>query len=163
MTDEVTPTTPTETPKKSKAPALRYESTTLSTPKKVDHLPSPVRTGGFGGGNQAADILAAFQAIEPSRGDWFLVAEKVANPGRFYDGLRGHGATVKVNRNGTTTAWKGDEQIEVPAYDVYAMVEPGDLKPWKKGKSGKQKAQEAMQEKGTAPAGTQERAAAPKK
>lgn len=132
--------------KKVKADALTYSSTTLKAPKAVDHLPSPVRGGGGAGGG-AKDIKEAFDAIEPHRGTWFMVAEKVGNPGRFYDGFRALGATVKVNRNGDTIALdKNGKEKSVPAFDVYAMVEEGDLKPWKK-PSAKTKSEKAASEK----------------
>lgn len=139
-----------EPAKTQKRDALHYTSTTLSKPKPVAQLPTPVRSGGGGGGQGSADIREAFQAIEPERGQWFLVAEKVANPGRFYDGFRGLGAQVKVNKNGKTTATDKDgKEVEVDGFDVYAMVPEGDLKPWKKG-SAKQKAQAKMQANGAA-------------
>lgn len=154
--------TATEETKVAKSPSLSYEGRALAKPKKVDVLPSPVRAGGGGGSAGAADILEAFKEIEPHRDQWFLVAEAVANPGRYYDGFRGQGCTVKVNRNGMTQAKdKGGAVVEVPAFDVYAMVPAGDIKPWKK-PSAKAKAQEKLaargaEERGERPAGTQPR------
>lgn len=121
--------------KKKAAPSLIYgDHTTLAKPKAVDHLPTPVRGGGDHGGGGAPDIVNAFKEIEPFRGKWFQVAETIPNPGRFYDGFRARGAQVKVNRVGVTKAHTRDgKEVEVPTFDVYAMVPEGPIKPWKKG------------------------------
>lgn len=124
---------PNGKPKKKTADALNYgDSTTLAKPKKVDTLPSVVRGGGGPGG--ASDIRRAFDAIVGERDEWFLVAEGVGNPGRFYDGFRALGASVKINRRGEVEAAdKAGVPVVVPAYDIFAMVPKGELKPHKKG------------------------------
>lgn len=128
--------------KKPAAPALNYAgSAAVAKPVKVDHVPGPARFGG--GGRTAADIAAAFKEIEPHRGDWFQVAENVGNPGRYYDGFRALGATVRIQKApGQGTALTPDgKTVSVDIYNIFAMVPEGELKPYKK-KSSKKTASE---------------------
>lgn len=141
------PAAATAKPRKKAAPALNYGgATAIEAPRKVAAPPGPVR--GFGGVGGAADIKAAFDKILPHRGDWFLVAENVPNPGRFYDGFRALGAMVKNTQTGKMVKVhdKDGKEVEVKGFDIFAMVPPGELKPVKKSKaSSKQQTQEKLQ------------------
>jgi hypothetical protein len=127
-----------ETKTATKAAPVQYESTALATPVKAD--PPAGRMSGGGGGRPAEDVIKAAQVLLANRDEWYLVAEKVANPGRFYDGFRGQGARVRVSKTGDTVTAKDaqGQQKELPTYNVYAMIPAGEVVPWKKGKSAEE-------------------------
>ena len=128
----------TDETKSEKAAPVRYESTALATPVKA--TPPVGRASGGGGGKPAEDIMRAAEVLLANRDEWYQVAAKVANPGRFYDGFRGQGAQVRVAKTGETTKVTDAKGVEkdVPTYDVFAMIPAGEVKPWKKGKTAEE-------------------------
>lgn len=100
----------------------------MATFTPVKATPPPARTAG-GTARPAEDILAAAQVLLKDRGQWYQVAAQVANPNRWFDALKAQGASVKTRRNGDTKVERDGQTVDRPAYDVFAMIPAGEIKP----------------------------------
>ena len=94
----------------------------------------PPARAGVAGGKPAEDVAKAFAIIEKDRNEWYLVAPSVANPNRWFDALKALGAQVSTRRikDATLTVERNGEAKTYPAFEVYAMVPKGELKPHRK-------------------------------
>jgi hypothetical protein len=101
----------------------RHASAALAKPRPAE----PPARHGINGRGPAEDIMRAFRSVEAVRDQWFLVAERVPNPNRYYDAFRGLGCRVEVR---LTDKERG-------LSDVYALAPAGDLVPRGKPSSGR--------------------------
>jgi hypothetical protein len=96
----------------------KNDSTALATPVKATPPGRTTSTGGNRG--PAQDILAAWEQIKDTRETWYLVAQGVPNPNRYFDAFKALGGKVKQVK-------VGDKQT-----DVYVQIPAGGPVPHRK-------------------------------
>lgn len=96
----------------------KNNSTALATPVKA--TPPAKATGTTGSRGPAQDILAAWDQIKDTSEEWYLVAQGVPNPNRYFDAFKALGGIVKQCKI-------GDKQT-----DVYVQIPAGGPKPHRK-------------------------------